>query len=116
MKRNIYQMIGLACRAGQVSSGSMAAKNSILRRRAFLLIMSRDISEKTKDELISSSRKRDIPWVILGDKYRLGAHVGKAYRVALTINDRGFADAILKALDELQVNEANDMGVVEWQK
>ncbi len=116
MKKNIYQLIGLACKAGLVSSGSMAAKSSLLRRRASLLIISRDISEKTKDELVSSSRKRDIPWLVLGDKYRLGAHVGKAYRVALTINDRGFAQAILKALDELQVDEANDMGVVEWQK
>lgn len=94
----------------------MAAKSSLLRRRAFLLIISRDISEKTKDELVSSSRKRGIPWLVLGDKYRLGAHVGKAYRVALTINDRGFANAILKVLDELQVDEAKDMGVVEWQK
>jgi ribosomal protein L7Ae-like RNA K-turn-binding protein len=116
LKKNIYQLIGLACKAGQVSSGSMAAKNSLLRRRAFLLIVSQDISERTKDELVSSSEKRDVPWLILGDKYRLGAHVGKAYRVALTINDRGFAHAILKALDELKVDEANDMGVVEWQK
>lgn len=81
-----------------------------------MLIMSRDISEKTKDELVSSSQKRDIPWLMLGDKYQLGAHVGKAYRVALTINDRGFAHAILKVLDELEVEQANDMGVVEWQK
>jgi len=116
LRKNIYQLIGLACKAGQVSSGSMAAKSSLLRRRAFLLIISRDISEKTKDELVSSSRKRGIPWLVLGDKYRLGAHVGKAYRVALTINDRGFANAILKVLDELQVDEAKDMGVVEWQK
>ncbi len=109
-------MIGLACKAGKVSSGGMAAKNSLLRKRAFLLILSRDISEKTKAQLVSSCQKRHIPWLMLGDKYRLGAHVGKAYRVALTINDRGFAHAILKALDELQVDEAKDMGVVEWQK
>lgn len=81
-----------------------------------MLILSQDISLKTKDDLVSACKKRGIPWMVLGDKFSLGAHVGKAYRVALTINDRNFAQAIFKVLDELKSDEAYDMGVVEWQK
>ncbi|NLB17249.1 MAG: hypothetical protein GX825_00575 [Syntrophomonadaceae bacterium] len=116
MKKDIFQLIGLACKAGQISSGTMSAKTSLVRRRAKLLIVSGDISERTKDELITVCDKRGIPWLVMGDKYRLGAHVGKAYRVAITINDPSFTQAILKVLDELEVEEANQMGVVEWQK
>ncbi|MGE5371312.1 MAG: L7Ae/L30e/S12e/Gadd45 family ribosomal protein [Solirubrobacterales bacterium] len=116
MKKNIYQMIGLACKAGKVSSGAMAAKTSITRKRAQMLILSQDISEKTKEGLIAACERKNVPWLMLGDKYRLGAHVGKAYRVALTINDPGFADAIFHILAELPAQEANDMGVVEWRK
>lgn len=81
-----------------------------------MLIISQDISLRTREELLVMCGKRNIPWLVLGDKYRLGAHVGKAYRVALTINDRGFADALFRTLAELPENEARDMGVVEWQK
>lgn len=116
MKRNIYQLIGLACKAGQVSSGTMAARTSLLRRRAHLLILSQDISPRTRESLVSACEKREIPWLVLGDKYRLGAHVGKAYRVALTINDLSFVEAIFKVLEELPENEATELGVVEWQK
>lgn len=116
MKKNVYQLIGLACRAGQVSSGAMAAKASITRRRAQVLILSQDISDNTRDALISACSRKHIPWLVLGDKYKLGAHVGKAYRVALTINDSNFAEAIFHTLEELPENEVNDMGVVEWQK
>jgi hypothetical protein len=52
---------------------------------------------------------------VLGDKYEMGASIGKAYRVAITINDSGMASAILKAV-EAAANEAITMGVVEWPK
>ncbi|MGE5416646.1 MAG: L7Ae/L30e/S12e/Gadd45 family ribosomal protein [Acidobacteriota bacterium] len=116
MKKDVYQLIGLACRAGKVSSGTMAAKTSLLRRRASLLIISSDISENTKDSLVSASAKRGIPWLVLGDKYRLGAQLGRAYRVALTINDNGFSDAIFQVLNGMGQDEASDLGVVEWQR
>ncbi|NLU50332.1 MAG: 50S ribosomal protein L7ae [Syntrophomonadaceae bacterium] len=115
MKKNVYQIIGFAQKAGQVSSGTMAAKTSLLRKRARLLIMAEDISETTKESLVTTCQKQNIPWLLFGDKYRLGTCIGKAYRVAVTINDDGFARAILEAL-ETGGDEANLMGVVKWQK
>lgn len=106
----------MACRAGKVSAGTLAAKNSLLTRRAALLIMSSDISENTRDSLVSTARKRGIPWIVMGDKYTLGAQIGRAYRVALTINDNGFKEAILRLLDKDGEDDKNALGVVEWQK
>jgi ribosomal protein L7Ae-like RNA K-turn-binding protein len=115
LKKNVYQMIGFATKAGKVSAGTMAAKTSLLRKRARLLLVSSDISEKTKESLLSTCEKNQIPWVTFGDKYRLGNCVGKAYRVAITINDDGFAEAILSSLTA-GGEEANNTGVVKWRK
>lgn len=114
MKKNYFNILGFAQKAGKVSSGASAAKSSILRRRASLLIISNDIAENTKQSLLNSCQKQNIPWVVMGNKYEIGACIGKAYRVAVTINDPGMAESLAKALgvDGAIVNT----GVVEWQK
>ncbi|MEN6348041.1 MAG: ribosomal L7Ae/L30e/S12e/Gadd45 family protein [Syntrophomonas sp.] len=113
--KNVYSMIGFAQKAGKTSSGALAAKTSILRRRAHLLIISNDVAENTKTSLIASSEKQKIPWIELGDKYKLGACVGKAYRVAVTINDPGMAETIIDTVTA-KGEELKTMGVVEWPK
>ncbi|ADI01781.1 MAG TPA: hypothetical protein GXX39_07410 [Syntrophothermus lipocalidus] len=115
MRKDLYQVLGFARKAGLVSAGTMAAKTSLLRRRAHLLIMSGDISPRTRESLVSACEKYHVPWRVVGDKYRLGASVGKAYRVAVTVNDKGFAQTILELIDA-EGNEANFTGVVEWRK
>jgi ribosomal protein L7Ae-like RNA K-turn-binding protein len=110
----LYNLLGLAMRAGAVSSGTVAVKNSLLRNRACLLILSDNISEKTKQSLVARCEKQNISWLNGGDKYRLGNAVGKAYRVAVTVNDEGLARQILKVY--AAGDEPNTMGVVEWPK
>jgi ribosomal protein L7Ae-like RNA K-turn-binding protein len=61
--------------------------------------MSEDISANTRQSLQSICSKQNIPWIVMGSKYELGNSVGKAYRVAVTVNDEGLAQAILKALE-----------------
>jgi ribosomal protein L7Ae-like RNA K-turn-binding protein len=78
---------------------------------ARLLILSDDVSANTRSALVAICSKRSVPYCTLGDKERLGASVGQAYRVALTIDDRGLARAILDA-----VREDNTVEVVEWPK
>lgn len=110
----VHNLIGLAQKSGKASAGTMAARSSLIRRRAYLLVLSGDMSEKTKESLIANCRKQKVPWLILGDKYSLGNSVGKAYRVAVTINDEGFARSIIDLVKSM--GEENTMGVVEWPK
>lgn len=113
--KKIYNLIGLAQRAGKASAGTMSAKTSLLRNRACVLIMSEDIAGNSKDSLISTCSKQKIPWLIMGNKYELGNSVGKAYRVAVTINDSNMAQNIIKAAEAVG-EESKSMGVVEWPK
>jgi len=53
--------------------------------------------------------------LVYGDKNQLGNCVGKAYRVAVTINDENMASTIIKSIDALG-EKVKSTGVVEWQK
>ncbi len=108
-------MLGFAQKAGKVSAGTLAAKSSLIRRKAYLLLMSNDIADNSKEMLINICQKVNIPWVILGNKYDLGTSVGKAYRVAVTINDNKMAAALLDAINRTE-EKIETMGVVEWPK
>lgn len=111
----IYNLIGIAQKAGKASAGTVAAKTSLIRGKAQLLILSEDIADNAKESLISSCKNKKIPYIVLGNKYELGACAGKAYRVAVAINDTGIAGAIINAFKK-GGDEANTMGVVEWPK
>lgn len=112
--QKVFSLIGLAQKSGRVSSGTMAARTSLVRHRAHLLVLSNDISERTGQGLVGNCQKAGIPWIVVGDKYQLGACLGKAYRVAATVNDKELAQSILKRVQSL--DEQRSMGVVEWPK
>ncbi|NLN87011.1 MAG: 50S ribosomal protein L7ae [Syntrophomonadaceae bacterium] len=98
MMRKAYDLIGIAQRAGKATSGTMAVQRSLKGSRACLLIISEDVSENTREVLVRASHKHQVPHIILGDSHVLGHSIGKPFRVALTIDDSGLADAIVKAV------------------
>lgn len=113
--KKAYNIIGLAQKAGKVSAGTLAAQTSLMRKRACLLVLSADTSSSTRDSLVSLCKRQKIPWVEFGNKYDLGTSVGKAYRVALTINDPGMAKAMIDCLDAAR-DDTTSTGVVQWPK
>ncbi|HZK42787.1 MAG TPA: ribosomal L7Ae/L30e/S12e/Gadd45 family protein [Syntrophomonadaceae bacterium] len=113
--QKVYSMLGFAQKAGKISTGTLATKSSLIGRKAYLLLMSNDIADNSKEILVKTCEKFNIPWITLGDKYELGTSVGKAYRVAVTINDKKMATAIIGSLHETGDNKET-MGVVQWPK
>lgn len=110
-----FSIIGFAQKAGKISAGTLAARTSLIRRRACLLVTSSDISASTQDSLVTLCKRQKIPWVEIGNKYELGTAVGKAYRVALTINDPGMARTIIESLQSAG-DDTTSTGVVRWPK
>ncbi len=113
--KKVNSIIGFAQKAGKASSGTLAARTSLIRNRARLLVISSDISDKTGETLKRLCARNNIPWLVYGDKNQLGNCVGKAYRVAVTINDENMAATIIKSIDALG-EKVKSTGVVEWQK
>lgn len=98
MRDEILSLLGLARRAGKVEAGFKAAAGSAREKKAWLLLATRDISEKTFKNLKYEGDRVQIPTV------RLEASIdeaGKACGVkagVLAVTDRGFAKAILTKL------------------
>jgi len=113
--RKVYDLIGIARRAGKATSGTMAVQRSLRRSHARLLIISEDVSLNTREVLLRASQKHGIPYIILGNSQELGQSIGKSGRVALTIDDSGLAEAIIKTVKSADT-EAKTTGVVQWPK
>ena len=76
----ILSMIGLATRAGAVTSGEFSVDKAIKAGKARLVIIADDASDRTET---------------------LGHSMGKQFRASLAILDTGFADSLLKKCREL---------------
>ena len=57
----IMKLIGLAHKAGKLSNGTESARNSLTKGKAFLLVMSNDIAENTRHDLLNSAEKSKVP-------------------------------------------------------
>lgn len=58
MNDKLLSLLGLARRGGKLSSGFDAVSNSIKRRKARLVLIASDISQKTQKELVYLSQNR----------------------------------------------------------
>ncbi|KMT23065.1 L7Ae/L30e/S12e/Gadd45 family ribosomal protein [Clostridium cylindrosporum] len=89
----LYSFLGLIQKAGKLSSGDDTVELDIKKNMVKLLIISEDASENTKKKFEHMASSRKINFVFFGNKYDLGAAIGKSPRSILAIKDSGFAKA-----------------------
>ena len=94
MIERLLNMIGLARRAGKVSTGAFVCEKMIKSRRARLVILARDASENTKKAVTDSCRFYDIRVIEIADMESLGHITGGGDRAVVSVNDNNFAKAI----------------------
>ncbi len=92
---NKKRLIGLARRAGALSYGTEGCIKDLKTKKSELIIMSSDISEKTKKEIIFSSDNVDI---LLSDitKEELGKIIGTRPTAVISVNDSNFKKGIYR--------------------
>jgi len=84
-------LLGLAQRAGAVSSGSVACEQSLKKGKAKLIIVADDAALEVKNEYAFLAGKAGISFLTVPSKFALGAAIGKSQRVAVVVTDDGFA-------------------------
>lgn len=94
-------MIGLATRAGKVTSGEFSVEKAFRAGKAKLVIIADDCSQRTKKGFKDASAFYGFPLVIYKDKETLGHSMGKQFRASLAILDEGFANSLLAKCREL---------------
>ena len=105
----LLSLLGLAKRAGRLEAGFDACAGAARAKRAALLIVAKDVSEKTFKNLRYEAERAGIPSLRLpeADMEQLGRACGvRAGVVALT--DKGFAGAVLSALPKETEDKEED--------
>ncbi|ACV63931.1 ribosomal protein L7Ae/L30e/S12e/Gadd45 [Desulfofarcimen acetoxidans DSM 771] len=99
MLQPMYQLLGLACRAGKLVSGDLAVKDAVAGGKGKLLLIAGDCSERTSNNFKQLALKYKIPLLECSTKADLGGSIGKTPRsVAVVIGD-DFAQGVLKAAE-----------------
>lgn len=91
-------LLGLAKKAGRVSSGESACKEAVRYGSSRLIILAEDASENTVKNITDSCKYYDVPYIYIGTKDSLGSAIGNAYNAVVSVNDEGFANGILKQI------------------
>ena len=104
MTDKIYGLLGLCQRAGKCKSGEFAVEKSIKSGKSFLVIIPEDASDYTKKKFRNMTTYRSVPYQELGTKETLGHQLGRSERSSISIEDQGFAQAMIKYIDGGNVN------------
>lgn len=98
MNNKVLALLGFAAKAGKLSYGMNAAVSAILSGKSKLVLISGEISLKSRKEIIFQSRKTKIPVFILEefDIQSLSDAVGRKCGI-ISVNDSQFANALMKA-------------------
>lgn len=97
-EKKVFSLLGLATKAGYVSSGEFMTEKAIKEGKACLVIVASDSSDNTKKKFINMCSFREVPLSILGSKDELGHAMGKEFRASLSVNNLGMAQSIMKHL------------------
>lgn len=95
----LYQLLGLAWRAGKVVAGANCVK-SVSNEKLRCILISCDISDNARDKFEGISKRAGIPLYEIGDRETLGRAIGKDERTVIGIVDSGFCEAIEAILTE----------------
>jgi len=97
-KQKVFNLIGLATKAGKVKSGEFSTEQSIKKGRACLVILAEEASENTKKRFQDMCKNYHVNICFFGSKAELGRFTGKEMRASLAVEDKGFAEAIGKRM------------------
>lgn len=93
-------MLGLCQRAGKVASGDLAAEQAIKKRKANLVILAEDASERTQEKFVFLAGQAGIPVYRVGTLAELGTALGKGQRATVAIQSKDFSKGILGILSK----------------
>lgn len=110
MKQNrAIAMLGLAAKAGKVQSGEFSTEKAVKDGNARLILVAEDASDNTKKQFKNMCTYYRVPIYFLCSKLELGHSIGKEFRASVAVTDGGFADSIIKKIEQMAAKEPDNM-------
>lgn len=107
MSNKILSLLGFAAKAGKLSFGFDMTVEAIKKEKSKLIVIANNVSEKTKKEILffKGNKKTEVITLDAVGIDELSKAVGKKCGI-VSVNDKGFAEACLKA--RIEGGIAND--------
>jgi len=98
--QSLAYMLGLCQRAGKAASGDTAVELALKKRKAEMLILAADASERTQEKFLELATRAGVPHCRVGTRDELGSALGKAHRAAVVVQSKDFAKGIASILEK----------------
>lgn len=100
MKNKVLSYMGFAKKSGNLVSGVNTCTFNMNRKKVKLMILAEDISEGSEKKIMKEIRKYHVKHVKYGLSHELSRATGAEGRQVFAVLDAGFAEAILKVIDQ----------------
>ena len=96
MSDKIRAALGFAAKAGKIASGEFAVNKAVVSRKAYLIVVDSQASERTKKRWKDASAFYDVKYVEFDDASSI---TGRRAKVVFAITGKEFSDMILNELN-----------------
>ena len=95
----VFRLLGLATKAGKIAFGSDSVIDTIIRKKAKMVIVASDASDRTKNNIERIAKENNVPFRIYGNIEKISKSIGKENKAIVCIKDSNFSNECLKIID-----------------
>lgn len=99
IKNKIYGYLGLCMKAGKLAFGTEAVIESLEKRKAKMVLMAKDCSERTQKKLQEITKQYQVPFFMIGTTEEISKAIGKSNKAVISIKDGNIAKEIKNIID-----------------
>ncbi|KAB8138777.1 50S ribosomal protein L7ae [Gracilibacillus oryzae] len=96
--KKYLNILGLARRAGKCTFGEEQIIKEIQAKRSKIVLIASDTGDQTKKKLTDKCKYYHVPFYFIDDREVLSQAIGKIGRVAVSVNEQGFAKKLIELL------------------
>lgn len=90
--------MGIATKAGKVAFGTEAVIELIEKKKAKLVVIAEDASDKSKENITYLCNKNQIPIAVFGTIETISRAIGKPNKAVISIKDKNLGEEIYKII------------------
>lgn len=98
MTNKIYGLLGICAKAGDLVSGTDIVIETIEKKKARLVIVASDSSDKTIKNMKFICDKNNVPIYVFGNIESISKSIGKENRAVIAIKNENIAREIIKKI------------------
>ena len=98
MTNKIYGLLGICAKAGDIVSGADVTIETVENKKAKLVIVAENCSEKTIKNIKFICEKNNVPVYVFGNIEGISKSIGKSNRGIVAIKNENIATEIIKKI------------------